>query len=341
MLFAVAVVLAVVVVRLVGGVDWGAVRRALQHLSWWQAPILIVLLVVRQTLNSLPLSLYIPGVSPYQAVLNDQVAVLIGTVAPYPSDVAMRTAMFSSWGVAVPTGIAGALLHKFTFWIVRYAVPLAGLVILGVRGDDLDLRLLDLASIAFAVAIYLALALVMRSDALARTAGLRSGRVVARFRNVDPAGWASSCVRFRAQVGQLFHRRFPAAAAAMVGFLAVDAVMLTLCVRWVGISAHLVPMASVVAAFAIAYPLTLFPFSGIGVLDAAVIASVTAAGGHAVEAPAVAALLVWRVFALGGPILFGFLSVAIWHRTTGRHLSVRQILRGPRPTRATGGTGEG
>lgn len=293
----------------------------------------MALLLVRQTLNSLPLSLYIPGVSPYHAVLNDQVGFTIGVVAPPPSDLALRTAMFGSWGVPLAAGVAGALLHKLTFWIIRFGVPVIGLVVLAVRGDELGPRLIDLASIAFAVALAVVLLLVMRSDALARTVGLRGGslvarlRFVARFRRVDPEAWAESCLRFRRDVAARFHRGFARALAAMVGLLAVDALMLILCLRFVGVDRTEAPIGVVVAAYAIAYPLSLFPFAGIGLLDAAVLAAVTAAGGHAVEAPGVAALIVWRVFTLGGPILLGAASIVIWQSTSGKHLSVWRLLR--------------
>ena len=74
-----ALVVTYVVVQLVGRVDWGEVRDALTHLAWWHAPLLLAVLVLRQVLNALPLSLYIPGVSAYRATLNDQVAILMST----------------------------------------------------------------------------------------------------------------------------------------------------------------------------------------------------------------------------------------------------------------------
>ena len=324
----VAAVVTVVAVRLIGRIDWAAVWRALQLLSWWQAPLLVALLLVRQTLNSLPLSLYVAGVSPYHAVLNDQVAFTIGTVAPYPTDLALRIAMFTSWGVPVAAGVAGSLLHKLTFWIVRYGAPVAGLAVLLARGGGLGLRLIDVGSIAFAIGLAVVLLLIMRSDALARAVGLRGGALVARFRSVEPQAWAASCVRFRADVAARFHRGFPRALAALVVMLAVDSLTVTLCLRFVGVSGADVPWPVVLAAYTLAFPLTVFPFAGIGVLDATVVASLTAVGGHGVEAPAVAAMIVWRVFNLGGPIVLGVGSIALWYRTTGSRTDLWSLIRG-------------
>lgn len=327
-LVVVAAVGTIAAVRLIGSIDWAAVGHALGLLAWWQIPTLVALLLVRQTLNSLPLSLYIAGVSPYHAVLNDQVAFTIGTVAPTPSDLALRSAMFTSWGVPVAAGLAGALLHKLTFWIVRFAVPVAGLALLAGRGDPIEVRLIDAASVALAVAILVVLLLVMHSDALARAVGLRGGAIARRFRKVDPEEWAASCVRFRGDVAARFHGAFPRAVAAMVGLLVVDVSMLTLILRFVGVSSADASVSTVVAAYAIAYPLSLFPFAGLGLLDAAIVASLTAVEGHGIEASAVAALIVWRVFTVGGPILLGAAALGTWYRTNGARAGLWNLIRG-------------
>jgi hypothetical protein len=57
-----------------------------------------------------------------------------------------------------------------------------------------------------------------------------------------------------------------------------------------------------------------FPFSGLGIVDALVLAAVVEAGGLEVEAAAVAALVVWRVFTVAVPILMGLGAVTAWRR---------------------------
>jgi len=322
--------LSVVAFRLIGQVDWDAVGRGLGHLSWWQIPVLFGLLVMRQVFNSLPLDFYIAGMSPYRATLNDQVGVLIGTMFPPPSDLALRTAMFSSWGVPIADGVAGALLHKLTFYVVRYSAPAAGLLILLVRGDRLGVRLLDLASIALAIGIAVILLLVMHSTALARTLGRRSGRLFRRVRRrVDPDAWALSWGDFHDRVAARFHRGFVRSLLALVAMLAVSCLMAVLCLRFVGVGSGSdgVPTSVIVAAYLVAFPLTLFPFNGIGLLDAAVVGAIVAAGGHHLEAPALAAMIAWRVFTLGGPMLMGVVSLLIWHRTWGAEAGLWQLIR--------------
>ncbi len=298
-----------------GRVDWGEVRSALTHLDWWQAPVLVVLLLVRQVLNALPLSFYIPGVSAYRATQNDQVAILMSTVAPPPSDIALRMAMFSSWGVPVPKGMAGTVMNTLTFYIVRFGAPAAGFVLLAVTGGEVGYRWADLVSLAISAAILVGLLLVVRSDALARSVGVVAGRAARRVRRtVDPGAWAEACVGFRGDVAARFRYGFPRSLLALVAMLVVDLTMLVLCLRFVGVDASEVAVVAIAIAYLFAYPFTLFPFSGIGIVDALVLAAVVEAGGLEVEAATVAGLIVWRVFTIGGPLALGAIGLAAWRR---------------------------
>jgi len=326
-LLAVIVIVTPIAFRLIGQIDWDAVGDALGRLSWWHIPVLAGLMVVRQSVTSMPLSLYIAGLNPYRAVLNDQVGTMIGMLIPTPSDLVIRSAMYSSWGIAIAKGVAGTFLHKLTFYVVRYGIPIAGAAILLVRGDGLGLRLFDLASIALSIGILVVLLLVMHSTALAERVGRSAGRLVARVRrDVDPEAWAVSWSEFHDNVAARFHRGFGWAVLCFAIMLSLDSTMVVLAMRFVGVGSA-VPVSVIVAAFLIAFPLTLFPFNGIGLIEAAVVASVVAVGGHGVEAPAVAAMLVWRVFAVGGPITMGVASLLVWHHVWGANVGLWQSIR--------------
>lgn len=312
-LLALGLVVAYVVIDRVGRIDWSAVGDALAHLSWWQPFVLLAVVVVRQVLNAIPLHFYIEGLSVARATQNDLGAILMANVAPSPADYALRTAMFVSWDIPAPRGLAGALMNTLTFYMARFSAPLVGFVLLAAVGGGPAYRWGDLLSLAIAGAIVLGVVLVLRSDALARTVGLRSGRVVRRFRRgVDPERWAQGCVEFRGHISSRFRYGFPRSLAGMAGLLASELLLLLLCVRFVGIGRAEVGAVDVAIAFLLAYPLTILPFLGIGIVDALIVAALVEAGGPAVEAPAVAALVVWRVFTLGVPIAMGVGALALW-----------------------------
>jgi putative heme transporter len=324
-LLVLALFISVVIVRLIGQIDWGAVWDALRHLTWWQPLVLIVVVVVRQVLNALPLALYIPGVSVVRATVNDLGAILMSAVAPPPSDLALRVGMFNSWGVPTVKGLAGTVMNTLTFYIVRFAAPLFGFILLIATGEPAGVRLVDLVCIAIAAAILVGVLLVVRSDELASTVGLKAGRIACRVRKqVDPEAWRRSCVDFRDQIASRFRHGFPRSLLGLFGMLAADLAVLVLCLRFVGVSAAEVSLVVVAIAYLFAYPLTLFPFSGIGIVDALVLAALVEEGGLEIEAASVAALIVWRVFTVGGPILMGVGAVALWRNGTLGNVAVEK-----------------
>jgi uncharacterized membrane protein YbhN (UPF0104 family) len=323
---AILVIAGVFLVRTVGEVNWGDVRDALADLAWWQAVVLVVLLLARQLLGALPLSFYVPGVTAFQATLNDQVGILLSSFAPPPSDVAARTAMFSSWGVPVPVGVAGTLLNMLTFFIVRFGAPAGGIVLSLATGAALGLGWLDLIFILGSIVLVVGLHLLIRSDELARTIGLRSGSLVRRVKgSVDPETWADAFVRFRHDVAANFQHGFGRSILATIGMLIVDCSMMLLALRFVGLSSSEVGATPIVIAYLFAFPLTLLPFFGLGVVDVIIIAAAVEAGGQGVEAAAIAGMVVWRVFNTGGPLILGSLALLGWRASVRR--AAREPLR--------------
>ncbi len=315
-LLVIGLLIAYAVVQLVGRIDWAAVRDALSQLAWWQPFVLLAVVVVRQVLNALPLAFYIHGVSPYRATINDLGAVLMAVIAPPPSDLGMRLAMFGSWGVPAAKGLAGAVMNTLTFYILRFSAPAVGFVLLVAVGRPVGVRWLDVLSILIAVAIVVGITLVLRSEALARAVGTSAGRICRRLRpKVDPEAWARACLTFRADISATFRRGFPRSLLALTGMLVTDVLVLLLCLRFVGVYPSDISIADIAIAYLFAYPLTLFPFSGIGVVDALILAALVEAGGVRVEAAAVAALVVWRVFTVAVPVVMGVGAVGIWRRT--------------------------
>ena len=57
-----------------GAIDWSSVGEALGRLTVWQLLALLAVLLVRQTLNALPLALFIDGLGAGRALLSDLVA---------------------------------------------------------------------------------------------------------------------------------------------------------------------------------------------------------------------------------------------------------------------------
>ena len=310
------VVCAWVVREFLGRVDWAAVWEALTRLSWWQFPILLTVLMVRQVMNALPLALFIKGLSVFRALINDLTAAMMAVVAPPPADMVLRVAMFKSWGIDASRGLAGAMMNTVTFYINRFTAPVVGLVILLVaRGEARSLWAVA-GSAVIAIAIAVLLVLVVRSEVFAARAGAAGGRLARRFRStVDADAWAATAVEFQDNVSQRFKRGLPRSLAGLVVMVLADATVLLLTLRFVGVGAEQVPTVDVIATFFIAYPLTLPPLMGLGVLDVVLLGTFMEVGGDALEPEIVAALTVWRALTLVGPVVLGVGASAYWRHS--------------------------
>lgn len=307
-----------IIVGLVGRVDWAAVGEAIGGVSWWQVPILLSVLILRQVLNASPFVFFIPGIGVRRATQSDQAAILTSMIAPPPADMLLRLAMFRSWGIPMTQGLAGSLMNVFTFYAIRFGVPLLGLCLVLASPVPYHAVYTWVALLggAIGLAVLALLWAVLRRERTAVWLGGTGGRLVARVRrSVDPGAWVRSAVDFRANVIDRAARGVPLSLAALLVMVVVDGALLTLCLRFVGVGPGELPTMAVVAVFLMAYPLTLFPLAGLGVLDACVLAALVDTGGLALEADLVAGLVLYRVTTLLVPMLLGAGSVTWWRRS--------------------------
>jgi hypothetical protein len=319
-LLVLSLVCAYIIVGLVGRIDWGAVRDAIGAVALWQFPILLIVLAIRQVLNATPLALFIEGLGVRRAVQNDQAATLTSTIAPPPADMVLRLAMFDSWGIPISHGLAGALMNILTFYATRFTVPAVGLVVVLSSGAPYHSIYTWTAVVGAVVAIVLlgVLRAVVLREQTAIWVGTTGGRIVRRVRHsVDPEAWAAQAVEFRSHVLHRTRRGLPLSLLLLVVMVVVDGLLLATCLRCVGVAAGDLPAAEVVGIFLVAYPLTLFPLAGVGVLDATLLAAFVEIAGLPLEPDIVAGLVLYRVVTLAVPMLFGLASIALWRRTGG------------------------
>jgi uncharacterized membrane protein YbhN (UPF0104 family) len=315
LLLAVAFLAARIIIGIVGKIDWSAVRASVGLLTLPAVILLLLVLGCRQAFNAVPLTRFVPGLSLPRSVQNDVTAFLIGTVAPPPSDVVLRVSMFRSWGIDPVEGMAGVTLNMMVFYVVRFAAPAVGLLFLVFEEIEAGQVWLAIASGVVAVAILVALISISRGDRLATLIGYSAGRVAARFRSdVEPELWAAAVVDFRARVGDRVKTGVAPSLLALLAMVLSDSVILLLALRTVGVQAQALPVTLVIGAFLLAYPLTLFPLAGLGILDAVLVAAWTQAAGIEFEAQIVAALIIWRVVSLLVPIAMGAVALLAWRR---------------------------
>lgn len=318
----VSIAVGYVIVGFVGAIDWGAVASAFARLSWWQVVPLVAVLLVRQVLNGVPLAQFVDGLSLGRSVQNDLAANLVGTISPPPGDVVIRVAMFTSWRVSTLDGMAGVTLNMLTFYAVRLLMPSIGLVLLAIVGAETGNVGLAVLFVVLAVAIIAGLLLVLAQERWAVLLGRLAARVAQRLRRpADPDEWSRTVVDFRSRVSAGLPAKLARSLVALVLMVLADAAILVLALRFTDVGADRLPLLLVVGTFCTAYPLTVMPLFGFGVLDAALLAAFTEAAGLDAEASIVAALAIWRGVTLLGTLALGALVTLRWRR---RH---RRLLR--------------
>jgi len=170
-----------------------------------------------------------------------------------------------------------------------------------------------------AVGVIGALIAVMRGDAMAAWVGRSAARVAGKVKQgIDEDAWSLAVVDFRSRMNETLRAGLIPALLSLVAMVLCDSLILLMSLRFVGVTAAQLSALDVIAAFLLAYPLTLMPLAGLGVLDASLLASYTYIAGLAWEAEIVAALIVWRTFTIGGPLILGAVTVAGWRRATTR-----------------------
>jgi len=322
-LLVIAGICAVTIIRMVGRIDWATVGSALSELTGWHFAVLLTLVVVRQIFSALPLALFIERLTVVRAVLNDLGAILMSVIAPPPSDLVLRISMFRSWGINASSGIAGAVMNTMTFYIVRFSMPAMGAALMIFVAFQLTYVALAAVGLILAGLITFLLFAILHTEALAQRIGLQAGRAVRRFRSsIDPGRWAAACVQFRTDLLGTVKRGVPKALAGLTVMVVVDALVLFSALRFVGIGRADIGVIHVVGLFALVYPLTIFPLSGLGLLDAVVLAAVVDFAGLHVEPGVVAGLIVWRVMTLLVPMFMGACSI-FWWRLRSAQLSRR------------------
>ena len=171
---------------------------------------------------------------------------------------------------------------------------------------------------AIAITLLVVLRAVVLREQTAIWVGTTGGRLVRRVKHsVDPEAWAAQAVDFRSHVLHRTRRGLPLSLLLLIVMVIVDGLLLAICLRCVGVSAGELPTLAVVGIFLVAYPLTLFPLAGVGILDATLLAAFVEIAGLPLEPDIVGGLVVYRVITLGVPMLFGLVSIALWRRTDG------------------------
>lgn len=300
----------------VENVDWEAVGDALGRVTTAQLAVLSAVLVTRAVLNASPLSTFLGDLSLFRATVSDVSATLVSTFAPPPADTVLRVKVFSAWGIEPARGLAAATINVLVFYVNRLLVPIVGFVILLVSGwAEPAYLVIGLIALGAGVVLFRLAQAGVESPESARVTGVRAGELVQKVRRkVDPEAWGAKVLDFRNHVADRFAYTLSRSLVALFVMTVVDACLVLLALRFVGVSSSEVPILLVIGAFLVFYPLTIFPFGGLGILDSVLLGIFVASAGEAWEPEILAGLVVYRIVSIGGPMLLGAAALMLTAR---------------------------
>lgn len=322
-LLAATVALLVLVPRM-AGTTWTAVASLAGHVR----PVWLLALggvwLAGLVAHSLVLTSSLPGLSAHRALGLNLAGSAIANTVPLGGavSVGLTSAMVRSWGFK--PGATGAFLTVSGVWnlLARLVAGLIAMVWVVHAIPGSRTAATAIVSIAVSAAVIAVAAAAVASERGAARAGLVMAAVVARVRAVvsarrraslDPRGealvLALAVVRARRDVLRLVRRSWARMSMGMIGYLALLALLLVICLRALGDPSTLVLAAAAVGVERVVTAVPLTP-GGAGVGEVALIACLTAGGVNPLVA--VAAALTYRAFTFFMEIPVGFVVAAVW-----------------------------
>jgi putative heme transporter len=296
---------------------WGAMRT----LSRPEVALLVTAAVWNLATYWIVTVIATPGLTYPQAAVLTGSTTAVSNSLPAGSAVGVGLAytMLSSWGFSKSRSTLSVLVTGIWNNFVKLGMPIVALALLALQGESGDGRTVaalgGLIGLTGAVAVF---ALILRSEDFARRAGLVGERMMTSLRRAvrkgPVRGWDHAVIRFRSRViGLVRHRWLGLTASTLVGHLSLYAVLL-MTLRAVGVSEEEVGWIQVLAAFAFARLLTAIPLTpgGVGIVELALVAALTDAGGG--DAQVVAAVLIYRLLTYVAPVVFGAGTYLVWRR---------------------------
>lgn len=298
---------------------WSSVRA----MTWLEITVLVVAALWNVASYGLVLVPSMPGLTFGQAFVVTESSTAVSNTLPGGSAVGigMTYAMYSSWGFSPSRATVSVLLSGIWNNFAKLGIPVLALALLALQGTPSAGRLLaGLLGIAGLVGAIGVFALMLRSEEMARRTGQVAARVAAPLvrllKKPPPVGWERATTKFRARTISLLRSRWHVLTAATLLSHVSLFVLLLLSLRYAGVSAAEVGWIEALAVFAFARLVTAIPITpgGLGIVEIALIAGLTAAGGAA--APVAAGVLMYRALSYVLPVPLGVVTYLYWQRNT-------------------------
>lgn len=304
------------------GPSWSAVVGLLRHLSLGWVGLLSLVWILGLVAHTVVLTASLPGLSHRRALALNLTGSAVSNVLPLGGAVGtgLNLAMIRTWGFTAADFVRFTVVSKAWDVLSKLALPLAVVLLLGATGhlpDRVSHSVLFLAVIGSGLlAAGLLAVLSGRARWLLSLAGAAEGmleRLLRRLGRPRRIGLRPQVGAFVEATAGLVRRGWQRLSLGMLAYLLLQGLLLWLSLRAVG---AVLPLPVVFAGLVAERALTLVGLTpgGVGLVEAGAVAVLVALG--AAPTPALAGVLLYRVFVfameipVGGAVLGGWLLLA-------------------------------
>ncbi|WP_217922881.1 lysylphosphatidylglycerol synthase transmembrane domain-containing protein [Miltoncostaea oceani] len=321
--------------------DLEAVAEALAGVSWEAAVLLIALLLATQVVIASQLAFTVPGLGVTRAVVTVESAAAVSNTVPGPSGTATRLGILRSWGFYTDDFARSWLFTSSLTNLVVLVMPVLAIIIAAALGEVTTgvVVLAVIGGVASVVGIVLVW-LMLRSETFSRRIGTLAGRFARWARGVvskrpSERDFAEAAVRFRDGLRATWRENGGRVSLAVVAAYGLNALMLSISMRAVGLGYDVLPVGSIVVVYAFVRLLTIVNLTpgGVGVVEALYVSGFLLVATGADESQIVAGVFLFRGLTYVGPILLGVVGLLIW--------KLRSSWRVPSPPEPVGAAGVG
>ncbi len=306
-------------------VDYGVVWETLRSLSAADLAVLLAAGLVYYLPEGWLYALVTPGMSLWQGIKSWVASTGVGSTVP-AVDMVTRYGMARSWGLSAPVAMRGIFLSGAFDWLVKFSIPVLGVVLLLIAGvQDLGY----LAVIAGVSGVLLGLVLLVlvgavRSERFTRRVARWIDRAQAwalRRAGRDPvAGVEQRVIEFRDDAVSLATGRGALAFLASTLGKLWQWVMLVLALRVVGVPSDVLSALEIFVVWALVLLITMIPITpgGIGIAELFYVSMFTSITGSQWSSVVAAGVMLYRVFQLALPIPIGWAITLRWRAQVQR-----------------------
>jgi uncharacterized membrane protein YbhN (UPF0104 family) len=323
--FLLAGVLLVWALPRVAGADWSAIRDVLGVLHPLQVAALTVVWLVGLWVQTIALAAAMPGLSHRRAFFLNLTGSAVSNVLPLggAAGTALNYSTSRSWGFSTRAFLRWALVTNIWDTLGKLLIP--GVALLWLAIDSMESpKSMVRAAVGALVLLAVLIALtwfVVRHELGARLVGRAMDALAPRLRRRGPQGpgYTARALEFRRDTAALVATAWPRLTVGKAGYAACQALLLWLCLTWLG--GDVAPSVAF-AAFAAERVLSLAVITpgATGVVEIGMVGMLVAFGTD--PATAAAAVLLYRAFIIGMEIPTGGVLMFWWllrHRDRRTH----------------------